>query len=301
MTATGTPQPGIFALGTTSHTYLELDATSDSDPQAVVTAIATVCAAATTLRGVDVVAGLRPELWASISPDGGVPDATSFSTDIVGPDGFTMPATQHDLVLWISGAGPDAVYDTTGAASAILAPVATLADETIGWSYHGHFDLTGFIDGTENPPLFGAARVAVVPEGRPGAGASILLLQKWEHDGVAWTSLPVAEQEQVIGRTKLDSIELDPRPTTSHAARTDQDEFGHILRRNVAYGSSSRHGTMFVGFCGEQRPLRAMLESMAGVGGGERDALTRYTRPLTGAYYVIPSVEALTVFAPTEQ
>jgi deferrochelatase/peroxidase EfeB len=53
------------------------------------------------------------------------------------------------------------------------------------------------------------------------------------------------------------------------------------------------HGTMFVGFSAEQRPLAAMLESMAGLAGGHRDALTRYTHPLTGAYYFVPSAEAL--------
>jgi putative iron-dependent peroxidase len=36
-----------------------------------------------------------------------------------------------------------------------------------------------------------------------------------------------------------------------------------------------------------------MLESMAGVTDGTRDALTRYTRPLTGVYYFIPSIESL--------
>jgi putative iron-dependent peroxidase len=36
-----------------------------------------------------------------------------------------------------------------------------------------------------------------------------------------------------------------------------------------------------------------MLESMAGLSGGARDALTRYTRPLTGAYYFVPSTERL--------
>jgi putative iron-dependent peroxidase len=35
-----------------------------------------------------------------------------------------------------------------------------------------------------------------------------------------------------------------------------------------------------------------MLESMAGVN-GEPDALTRYTHPLTGAYYFVPSIESL--------
>ena len=36
-----------------------------------------------------------------------------------------------------------------------------------------------------------------------------------------------------------------------------------------------------------------MLDSMVGRGGGPRDELTRFTRPLTGAYYFIPSAEDL--------
>jgi putative iron-dependent peroxidase len=36
-----------------------------------------------------------------------------------------------------------------------------------------------------------------------------------------------------------------------------------------------------------------MLESMVGPDGGTRDSLARYTRPLTGAYYFVPSTESL--------
>jgi putative iron-dependent peroxidase len=56
---------------------------------------------------------------------------------------------------------------------------------------------------------------------------------------------------------------------------------------------TARKGTMFVGFSADQSRLTAMLESMAGLSGGVRDALTKYTRPLTGAYYFIPSNESL--------
>jgi putative iron-dependent peroxidase len=61
----------------------------------------------------------------------------------------------------------------------------------------------------------------------------------------------------------------------------------------MPYGTVTNHGTMFVGFCAEQGPLAAMLESMAGFTSGSRDALTRYTHPLTGAYYFVPSSDAL--------
>jgi putative iron-dependent peroxidase len=50
---------------------------------------------------------------------------------------------------------------------------------------------------------------------------------------------------------------------------------------------------MFVGFSADQRRLSTMLESMAGLHTGVRDALTRYTRPITGAYYFVPSTESL--------
>jgi putative iron-dependent peroxidase len=69
----------------------------------------------------------------------------------------------------------------------------------------------------------------------------------------------------------------------------------------MPYGTVTDHGTMFVGFSADQRRLAAMLESMAGATGGSRDALTRYTRALTGAYYFIPSIESLRQIAHTER
>jgi porphyrinogen peroxidase len=36
-----------------------------------------------------------------------------------------------------------------------------------------------------------------------------------------------------------------------------------------------------------------MLDSMAGLVNGVRDALTRFTQPLTGSYYFVPSVDRL--------
>jgi putative iron-dependent peroxidase len=171
--------------------------------------------------------------------------------------------------------------------------VASVAEETSSWPYRHDLDLTGFVDGTENPTLIEAPELVLVPEGQPGAGGTILLLQKWAHDAEAWESLSVAEQERVIGRTKSDSVELDDRPADSHVASTDQERLGKIFRRNMPYGTVTDHGTMFVGFSSEQSVLAAMLESMAGLAGSDRDALTRYTRPLTGAYYFVPSAEAL--------
>jgi len=286
------PQSGIFALGTASHAYLEFDVIDEGAGRALLTAVAGLREPRTTMGGVNLVAGFRPELWRALVPDN-APEMEDFNRDVVGPDGYTMPATQHDAVLWLSGGAYDVVFDVARGAIAELGSVASVAEETSSWPYRHDRDLTGFIDGTENPSLIDAPDVALIPEGSPGAGGTILLLQKWSHDAAAWESLPVARQEQAMGRTKLDSVELEDSPPESHVGRTDQDQFGKIFRRNMPYGTVTDHGTMFVGFGAEQRRLASMLESMAGLVDGTRDALTYYTKPVTGAYYFIPSTEAL--------
>jgi putative iron-dependent peroxidase len=289
------PQTGLFALGTASHAYLELDVLPSVDPGAVVATVASFREPRTTIGGVNLVAGFRPELWAAVAPHASPDGVRGFTEPVVGPGGRTLPATQHDVVVWLSGASYDVVFDLSRAVVMSLAGAAALTHELVGWSYHHDRDLTGFIDGTENPSLVEATDVAVVPDGLPGAGASILLLQEWEHDAIGWEALAVAAQQDIIGRRKADSEELDPRPATSHVTRTDQETFGKIFRRNVAYGTLLRHGTIFVGFSREQRRLQEMLESMVGIG-GPPDALVGVTRAVTGAYYVIPSADALARF-----
>ena len=269
-----TAQTGIFALGTSSHAYLEFDIVAGTDPAAAIRRVGSMREPRTTIGGVNLVAGFRPELWRSAaSAAGPAPDVRGFNEPIVGRGGV-LPATQHDVVVWLTGASYDVVFDLSRSVTSGLEGTATLANEIVGWPYHHDLDLTGFIDGTENPTLVEATTVAIIPDGSPGAGGSILLLQQWEHDAMAWERLPVETQEAIIGRRKADSTELDPRPPSSHVARTDQDRFGRIFRRNIAYGDVSRHGTIFVGFCREQSILQAMLESMVGSGDEPADALT---------------------------
>ena len=288
-----TPQGGIFALGTASHAYLEFDAVAAEAAPKLVAAVASLREPRTTMGGVNLVAGFRPELWHRVVPEDAPANVEGFNIDVVGAGGYVMPATQHDAVMWISGSAYDVVFDMAREVIAALGALATVAEETSSWPYRHDRDLTGFIDGTENPTLIEAPAISLIPDGSPGAGGSILLLQKWSHDVTAWESLPVELQEKVIGRRKDDSTELEDKPPDSHVARTDQDSFGKVFRRNMPYGTVTDHGTMFVGFSADQRHLAKMLASMAGLTDGTRDALTIYTRALTGAYYFIPSTDVL--------
>jgi hypothetical protein len=55
----------------------------------------------TTMGGVNLVAGFRPELWSEAAPDDAPAGVEGFNEDVIGIDGFVMPATQRDAVLWL--------------------------------------------------------------------------------------------------------------------------------------------------------------------------------------------------------
>jgi putative iron-dependent peroxidase len=288
-----TPQAGVFALGTSSHAYLEFDILDTKKYEEFASIISAIREPRTTTGGVNFVIGFRPELWRDIVPDDAPAGVTGFNKEIRGVEGFVMPSTQHDALVWLSGSAYDVVFDMARTVIHDLVGQASLGEETSSWSYRHDRDLTGFIDGSENPTLLDAPIAALLPEGVPGAAGTVLLLQKWKHKTAEWEALAVGQQELIMGRTKLDSIELENKPVDSHVARTDQDEFGNIFRRNMPYGKVDDHGTMFVGFSADQKRLSRMLDSMAGLVTGKRDALTRFTQPLTGSYYFVPSVESL--------
>ena len=291
-----TPQPGIFALGTRSHHHLELDLVGDLGE--LVVALDQVREAVTTVAGVNLVVGFGPSLWSRLAP-GEVPEELADFTPIEGVDGIVLPAEQHDVWLWLHAGGPDAVFQSARAAALALAPTAEVRAEQPSFAYLASQDLTGFEDGTENPPIDEALTAAVVPEGRPGEGASVVLVQRWVHDLDAFEALPVPEREAVFGRTLVGSQELpdDVRPASAHISRVvvedDAGEELEVFRRSTAFGGVVEHGLEFVAFSADHARLVRMLHRMVGAEDGVHDRLLDFSRPTRGAWYVTPSLDAL--------
>ena len=117
----------------------------------------------------------------------------------------------------------------------------------------------------------------------------------------ALKKLKVDAQEQVIGRTKLESIELDEdvQPENSHVSRTVvEDDAGdemEILRHSLPYGDGKGdQGLFFIAYTKDLSIIDAMLERMFGTSGdGIHDRLLHFVTALDGAYYFAPSEELL--------
>lgn len=206
------------------------------------------------------------------------------------------PSTEADVLIHCHSVRHDLLFYVLNKLMSQLSDDVTIVDETYGFRYLDARDMTGFIDGTENPEGEKCREVAIIPQGE-FAGGSFVMVQRFVHKLPAWNRLNLSAQEKVIGRTKPDSLELDDVPEASHIGRVDLKENGaglKIVRQSLPYGSvSGDHGLLFIAYCNTLHNFRAMLESMYGVTDGKVDQLLRFTDAVTGAYLFAPSQEML--------
>ncbi len=210
------------------------------------------------------------------------------------------PATPADILLHIHSPRHDANFALARDIVERLGRSLRGVEEIHGFRNLGGRDLTGFVDGTENPKGEDRPSVALVGNEDPKfAGGSYVSVQRYVHDLRRWQALALSEQEATIGRTKADDEELadEVKPPYAHIARVVIDEDGReleILRHSLPYGTTSECGLYFIAYGRSPVPFRKMLERMVKRDGkGHYDRLLDYTRPVTGASFFAPSVDFL--------
>jgi porphyrinogen peroxidase len=213
------------------------------------------------------------------------------------------PSTPGDLLFHIRAERMDVCFELAGKILDATDGALTVVDEVHGFRYFDNRDLLGFVDGTENPdgPLAEAA-VRIGDEDPDFAGGSYVIAQKYVHDMAAWNSLSVTEQERVIGRTKLDDIELDDdeKPANSHVALnviTDEDGGERkIVRHNMPFGEVGRSefGTYFIGYAATPDVTETMLHNMfLGYPPGNTDRILDFSTAVTGGLFFSPVLDFL--------
>jgi putative iron-dependent peroxidase len=211
-------------------------------------------------------------------------------------------STPGDMLFHIRAARMDLCFELATQIMARLGSAVATTDEVQGFNYFDNRDLIGFVDGTENPVDQGAIDATIIGEEDPDfAGGSYVIVQKYLHDLTRWNEVPVAEQEKIIGRTKLSDIELDDavKPTSAHNALTSITEDGEeleILRDNMPFGDAgkSEFGTYFIGYARSPRRIEQMLENMfIGRPPGNYDRLLDFSRAVTGTLFFVPSATFL--------
>ncbi len=219
------------------------------------------------------------------------------------------PSTPGDVVFHIRATRPDLCFELATQILTALGDALVPVVEAQGFRFFDNRDLLGFVDGTENPTGQAAALAAVIPSDGPDsdfAGGSYVVVQKYLHDLDAWNALDVEAQERIIGRGKLNNVELDDDATPSSAHRmltTVTDAAGDeikILRDNMPFGSpaANEFGTLFIGYARGPEVLEAMLRNMfVGDPPGNYDRLLDFSTATTGGLFFVPSASMLDALA----
>jgi putative iron-dependent peroxidase len=214
----------------------------------------------------------------------------------------TAVSTPGDLLFHIRADAPDMCFELERLLLGKLGSSVTVEDEVQGFRYFDARDLLGFVDGTENPT--GAAMehdTLIGGEDKEFAGGSYVVVQKYLHDLASWGKISVTEQERIIGRTKLDNVELDPSADRlSHKdlnTIVDTEGVEHdILRDNMPFGrpGAGEFGTYFIGYAADLSTIEKMLERMfVGVPPGQHDRILDFSKAVTGSAYFVPSNDLL--------
>ncbi|GAA3135860.1 putative iron-dependent peroxidase [Kribbella aluminosa] len=213
----------------------------------------------------------------------------------------TAPATHGDLLFHLRARRLDLCFELERQLMRRLAGHVRVLDEVQGFKYFDERDLLGFVDGTENPAGAAARAALAIGDQDPAyAGGSYVIVQKYLHDLDAWQALPVAEQERVIGRSKLSDIELTDQAVNSHVAvNTIVDPDGterQIVRENMAFGSpgAAEFGTYFIGYAGTPEVIERMLRRMfVGEPAGNHDRILDFSTAVTGSLFFVPAADFL--------
>lgn len=215
----------------------------------------------------------------------------------------SAPSTPGDLLFHIRAQSLDVCFELAGRLADAMAGAVTVVDEVHGFKFLDNRDLLGFVDGTENPVgLVATHATQIGEEDEAFAGASYVHVQRYLHDMKSWTSLSVEAQERVIGRTKLDDIELpdDVKPTNSHVAlNVIEDEQGEelkVVRHNMPFGEigKAEFGTYFIAYARTPAVTEKMLQNMfLGDPPGHTDKILDFSRAVTGTLFFTPTSDFL--------
>ncbi|MFT3980436.1 MAG: Dyp-type peroxidase [Ferruginibacter sp.] len=249
-----------------------------------------------------VVMGIGYDAWHVLSLPGPLPKEFEKFTPIAGAK-HTAVSTPGDLHFHIRGDVNSFCIDAASAITDVIVETADCVEEVHGFRYWDSRSILGFVDGTENPHGTDRQFFGIIGDEDPGyKGCSYLFVQKYIHDLKAWKSLPVSDQEKVIGRSKADDIEMsdDEKPSNSHSKLANIGDDFKVVRDNMPFGkiSDNEMGTYFIAYASSFTTVKKMLTNMfIGSPEGNYDRILDFSTAKTGTLFFVPTFDMLDSFA----
>ncbi len=205
-----------------------------------------------------------------------------------------MPSKAIDLWCWLRGDDRGELLHRARHIRRQLSPAFKLSTSLDAFRYAEGRDITGYIDGTENPQDGDAVDAAIVNSENPSlAGSSFVAVQRWLHNLDQFESFDREHQDNIIGRHIEDNEEFDEAPASAHVKRTAQESYSpeaFVLRRSMPWSKDLESGLMFVAFANSFYAFEAQVERMIGKEDGITDGLFEFSQVIEGSYFWCPPV-----------
>ena len=154
--------------------------------------------------------------------------------------GFDVPSTPASLWIWLRGDDRGELLHRSLEIQQLLSDSFELKNVIDAFQYKDSRDLSGYVDGTENPQGDDAVNAAIVQGRGEGLdGSSFVAVQQWVHDLAHFQAMSVSEQDNTIGRRISDNEEIEDAPQSAHVKRTAQEDFepeAFVVRRSMQIG-----------------------------------------------------------------
>jgi len=279
-------QPAILEPVPSLARYLEFDLQPGSDPRATLGRLRQIGAPERTVIGIG--EPLARALGARVRGLRGFPGVAGV--------GCTFPSTQRALWVFLAGGDATDLHDRARSLCSLLGDGVVVRDEVACFRYREGRDLSGYVDGTENPKGDAAVQAAIVAGAGAGLdGSSFVAAQRWVHRLDQIGRLAADARDAVIGRRMSDNEELPYAPLSAHVKRAAQESFdppAFMVRRSMPWGGVNEHGLYFVAYGESLDRFERVLRRMAGLEDGIVDGLMSFTRAVSGGYFWCPPVDA---------
>lgn len=303
-------QPGLFDEGSRHGRLLEYSLSASCSQDTLIAALKNLVEYADCIDGLYLNLAFGSRCWDLLSPTWRPEELVPFTA--LTTDQLSMPTSQADVFIWLHSIDAELIPQGALYIYQIMNSAAILQLDIEGIKNKQSRDLIGFVDGTANAKDDKRLPVALIPEGKLGAGGSYVISQRWQHDLEKFNHLAIPEQEKVVGRTKEEDVELegDDMPEDSHVSRTDAKVNGvgmKIYRRSYPYMASQLsatshgrkkkpdNGLYFLAFACEMQRFTVQLDRMMGLTtDGISDKLMQFSQVKNSSYWFMPSQIDLT-------
>src|SRR6478609_7364835 len=156
-----------------------------------------------------------------------------------------MAATPSALWVWARGSDRGELLHRGRSIEQLLGRAFRPERIVDGFRHQDGRDLSGYLDGTENPKGRKALVAALVQNGAGMTGSSFVAVQQWVHEFDRLAKMTPRQRDDAVGRRRSDNVELASAPLSAHVKRTAQENFepaAFVVRRSMPWAECGAAG-----------------------------------------------------------